>query len=340
MFTIKDLARESGYTVATVSRAINGSSLVAEKTRQKILDIAERNGYVPSAIAQNLVMQRTSTICVIVPDIVNPYFPLILRTIQGEMQKQNYATIICNTDWSEVNELNLVKLMYAQRVGGIIMDPSDEYSLRRIRNVNLHIPVVFVGNRTEDEDVGSVMVDNYNAMDQAVSYLAQLGHKKIALIGGAEKTYANRERIRGFCDAMKKRTNALDGSLLVKCTYRSGDGYRAMKTLIDAGNIPTAVVGINDSIAFGVITCLKEHGFRVPEDVSVVGFDDVELAAPLGLTTIHEPRYKMGKQAAKLLLEEINSNAAGNQGAAKAYKHIEYKTELIVRETCCPPKML
>ena len=335
MFTIKDLARESGYTIATVSRALNDSPLVAEDTRAKILKVAEDHGYIPNALAKNLVKKSASTVCVIVPDIVNPYFPLIVKAVQDTMQTEGYLTIVCNSDWKESNEFSLVRLMCAQRVGGIIMDPSSDRSYRRIQKAGIEIPIVFVGNRTKD-NISSVLVDNYAAMFTVLDYLAGLGHRKIALIGGEEDTYVNRLRRNGFQDSMKSNGIPLDERLIIQCKYRSNDGYNVMEQLIAEGNLPTAVVAINDVIAFGVLECLKNHQIRVPEDISVVGFDDVESSHQLGLTTIHEPRYKMGADAAKLLLEIMKD--PNRRRNAKTGKHILYEPELVLRNTCCPPK--
>ena len=335
MFTIKDLARESGYTVATVSRALNDSPLVAEDTRAKILKVAEEHGYIPNALAKNLVKKSASTVCVIVPDIVNPYFPLIVKAVQDTMQTEGYLTIVCNSDWKESNEFSLVRLMCAQRVGGIVMDPSSDDSYRRIQKAGIEIPIVFVGNRTED-NISSVLVDNYAAMFTVVEYLAGLGHRRIALIGGQEETYVNRLRCSGFRDSMRSNGLQVDERLMIQCKYLSNDGYCAMERRIREGDLPTAVVTINDVIAFGVLECLKNHQIRVPEDISVVGFDDVEFSQQLGLTTIHEPRYKMGEDAAKLLLEIMNK--PHGRRSAKTGKHILYEPELILRNTCCPPK--
>ena len=331
MFTIKDLAKECGYTVATVSRAMNDSPLVADKTKEKIREIAKQHGYVPNILAKNLVTQRSSCICMIVPDIVNPYFPMIVKAVQDEASNYGMFVIVCNSDWKASNEFSLVKLMYAQRVAGMIMDPSSDESYKNIRKSNINVPIVFVGSRTEDDDVSSVLVDNRTAMYTGVDYLHSLGHEKIALIGGKENTYVNRKRIKGFFDAMKAHGHSPESICHIRCQYKESDGYIAAKELISTGNMPTAIVAINDIVAFGIISFLKDNKIRVPEDVSVIGFDDIESSNYAGLTTIREPRYQMGQAAAKILFEMIKNHDSENTANSQ---HILFKPELIIRDTC------
>lgn len=333
--TIKDLARESGYTVTTVSRALNNNPLVSEKTRKKILEIAEKHGYEPSALARNLVTQSSSSICVIVPDITNPYFPLIVKAVQDEAQRHGFFTFVCNSGWTETGEVALARLMYGQRVGGIIMDPSSDLTFRRIREAKVHLPIVFVGNRTEDDETSSVLVDNQAAVESGVEYLAGLGHREIAFIGGQENTYVNRKRQAGFRLAMSRLFGAED-PVVIPSTYQSQGGYDAAYALISSGRLPSALMCINDIVAFGVIRCLREHGYRIPQDVSVIGFDDVEFSEHLELTTLQEPRYEMGVRATSILMDCIESRSE----AACQHKHVLFRSELIKRSTCAPPPVV
>ena len=330
--TIKDLAKESGYTVTTVSRALNNSPLVAEKTRRKILEIAEKHGYEPSALARNLVTQSSSAICVIVPDITNPYFPLIVKAVQDEARRHDYLTFVCNSGWTEKGEVELARLMYGQRVAGIIMDPSSDFTFRRIREAKIRLPIVFVGNRTEEDEASSVLVDNQAAVELGVEYLVGLGHREIAFIGGQENTYVNRKRQEGFRVATS-RLLGTEKPFLISSAYQVKGGYDATHVLITSGHVPTAVMCINDIVAFGVIRCLREHGYQVPRDVSVMGFDDVEFSEHLELTTLREPRYEMGAKAVSILMDTIKSGP----DVACQHTHVLFRSELIVRGTCAPP---
>ena len=330
--TIKDLARESGYTVTTVSRALNNNPLVSEKTRKKILEIAEKHGYEPSALARNLVTQSSSAIGVIIPDITNPYFPMIVKAVQDEARRHEFFTFVCNSGWTEKGEIEFARLMYGQRVGGIIMDPSSDFTFRRIREAKIQLPIVFVGNRTESDEASSVLVDNQAAIELGVEYLVNLGHREIGFIGGQENTYVNRKRQEGFRIAIR-RLLGNETPLIIPSAYQAQEGYEAALVLVNSGHVPTALMCINDVVAFGVIRCLREHGYRVPEDVSVMGFDDVEFSEYLELTTLREPRYEMGIKAVSILMDTIKSEP----GVAHQHTHVLFRSELITRNTCAPP---
>ncbi len=336
MVTIKDLAKATGYTIATVSRAFNNSSLVADATREKILRTAEEIGYLPNALARGLVNKATSTIGVIVPDITNPYFPVIVKSIQDTIKPHGYNTIVCNTDWIEDTETESAKMLFAHRVAGILMDPLSDRTYSNIYNAGVRVPIVFVGNKTDSnaDEASSILIDNFSAAYQATEYLLSLGHERIAFVGGDEDTHVNRNRIGGYISSMQRHVGALDPSLLMKCRYTQEAGYMVASALIRSGRLPTAIVAGNDIIAFGVMQSFHNHGYRIPRDISIIGFDDIEFSSNIGLTTMQEPRSEMGRMAANLLLETIRN--------AEAHLKLETKNilldaKLIKRDSCASP---
>lgn len=335
MVTIKDLAQKSGYTVATISRALNNNPLVAEKTRKRILEIAGEIGYTPNALARGLVTQTTSSVGIMVPDITNPYFPTIVKAAQDTLKQRGYFTIVCNSDWMEDTEIELARMLYEHRVRGIIMDPLSDQTYKNIYETGIRVPIVFVGNRPSEDDTSSVLINNYNASVVATQHLIDLGHKKIGFVGGIENTYVNRNRFGGYQECMRACVGAVDPTLVMKCKFKQEGGYSAAKAFVDQGNVPTAVIAGNDIIAFGVIQGFRNSGYDVPRDVSVIGFDDIEFAENVGLTTMREPRYDMGVTAATLLLEAIDRVEAGKSPLRKS---VVYEPELIDRSTCAPPR--
>lgn len=335
MITIKDLARDTGYTVATVSRAMNNSPLVAQSTRERILEAARRIGYSPNAIARGLVNKSSSAVGIVVPDIMNPYFPTIVKAAQDVLSERGMFTIVCNSDWSSDNELQLVKMLNEHRVCGIIMDPLNDVSIQRIKDVGIDIPIVCVGNQVLEGNTSSVIIDNYNSAQKATEHLIQIGHERIAFYGGDEGTYILRRRCEGYRESMLAHFGSIDESLVCKCRYRQEDGYAATQLLIDEDNLPTAVLAANDIIAYGIILCLRDNGFSVPDDVSIIGFDDIEFSSIIELTTMREPRYDMGVMAAKVLCNEIEYS---EDDKIPPKTNIQYPPELIIRSSCAPPR--
>lgn len=326
--TIKDLSKKTGYTIATISRALNDSPLVKDKTKKEILDAAEEIGYVRNDIARGLVKKNSSTFGVIVPDITNPYFPLLVKGIQDALLKEGYHIFLCNSDWDEENEKRLINMLCESRVKGILMDPISDHVPQILSQIGFPVPVVYLGNRPSDENANYVIIDNYKGARKATEYLIELGHERIAFIGAEENTFINRSRSNGYRDTMIKSFGGLDESLVRKSKYKRENANQVIREMIEEGNVPTAVVACNDIIALGVMEAFQSSSFRVPEDVSVIGFDDIEYASLPGinLTTVREPRYQMGTMATEIILECIKDRNTKRQ--------IIIEPELILRKTC------
>lgn len=329
--TIKDIAEKTGYTVATVSRALNDSPMVHKKTKEKIFSVAKEMGY--TKYNKYTAIPRNPYIGVIIPDITNPYFPLLVKGIQDSLQKEGYSIVLCNSNGIIENEKRYGEMLCDLHVQGIIMDPLCDDSYNFLVSSGLTIPVVFTGNRPLGEKINYISIDNYNGATKATKYLIGLGHKKIAYIGGNEDTFTNRERFRGYRDIIIEFFGELDDSI-IKYNYPDRQhGFDSAAEIIQQGNIPTAVIASNDSIALGVIECFMVNGFNIPNDVSIIGFDNIEFSSLPGisLTTVNEPRYDIGVMAAESIIKLIN-------GSMTPPIQIDIEPELIMRKTCTKVK--
>jgi len=325
--TIKDIAKKTGVSYATVSRALNGRPGVNEGTRELVLEEAKKMGYQPNAIARGLVLKYTHTLALVIPDITNPFFPEIARGVEDEAALLGYSVFLCNTNWDVEKEKLYLKTLQEKRVDGIILHPAfhvdeDHYSY-------FNVPVVLLNRIPTVGSYSSIEVDSVRGGFLATKHLIEAGYKKLAFIGGNESSFSNAERKEGFRLALNKYKIEADESLIVNGAFRSKSGYDIMQQMIRSGNIPDAVFAGNDVIALGVLQCAQEQGLRVPEDIGIIGFDDIPYAdlPQVQLTTIAQPKYQMGKYAIELLLKELKDNSK------REIKRIVLEPELIVRKT-------
>jgi LacI family transcriptional regulator len=331
--TIKDIARVAGVSYATVSRALNDHSEISAKTKAKIVEIAEEMGYSPNAIARGLVKKNTNMVGLLVPDITNPYFPEVARGVEDHLSSVGINLFLCNTNWEEEKEMVYIQALREKRVEGLIIAPVTISSHQRIREENLNMPVVYIGSKTDDEDENYVILDNVEASFIATEYLIELGHKNIAFIGGYESSVSNSDRVRGYREALKKHNLEREINMIKSTSFRRESGYAIALELVREGKVPSAIVAANDIIALGVIEALENNGYNVPGNVSVIGFDDIQFASlpKINLTTIAQPKYQMGVDAAKILVRKINSKT--EHSIPVENQHV-VKPKLIVRGTC------
>lgn len=302
--TIKDIAREANVSHATVSRALNDHSEININTREKIKNLAKEMGYYPNILARGLVKNTSSSIGVIIPDITNPFFPQIIKGVEDYSNYKGYSVFLSNTSWDEEREIQNVKEMAERRIEGLIITPISGDTYYRIRDLNINIPVVYVCCSLDEPDMNYVVIDDEMAAFTATEYLINLGHENIMFIGGSDKTVGIVHRLKGFKKALKKNNIEFSSESVINCSIRRESGYAVMSDLISRNNIPSAVVAGNDFIALGVMEALEANGLNVPEDVSIVGFDNIEFAAfsKISLTTIDLPKYEMGRAAAEIVI--------------------------------------
>jgi LacI family transcriptional regulator len=308
--TLRDVAVRAGVHPATASRALNPETriLVSEDTAQRVLDAAEALGYSPNPVARSLRTRRSHTVGVLIPDLNNPLFPPIVRGLEDRLAANGYVALIGNTDSDDQRERMVFDQMRARHVDGLVL------ATARLRHPLLaeasraDLPVVLINRLAQDYSFPSVSVDNERGVRMAVGHLAALGHRRIAHIAGPQETSTGLSRYRGFVTAMESGGLPVDGDLVVFAkSFTVEEGERCSRLLLDRGAGCTAIAAGNDMLAVGCYAALDETGLSCPEDISVVGFNDMPFIDRLRppLTTIRFPHYQVGTEAAQLLLERI-----------------------------------
>lgn len=315
--TITDVARRAGTTVATVSRVLNNSGYVSAATRAAVEAAVRELGYVPNANARVLKTNRSRTLGVVVGDLLNPYAIELAESVRLLSAEQGYTAFVGAAADDVASEISVIEAFHRQRVAGLVIatlpTPQSDQEIRRL--VAHRMPVVLVGRALDDAAVDSVSANFRRGGYLATRHLLELGHKRIAFVG-ADVSEADRvTRLRGYLDALEQadlavRTEYIVGNHRVAGSPRystQASGYRATLDLLKLPSRPTAIFARNDHTAFGVLQALRERGHRVPEDVSVAGFDDNPLArhAIPALTTVSQPTGEQGRLAAEFILGRI-----------------------------------
>ena len=306
--TTRDIAREAGVSQSTVSRALNGDPRVKPATRAVIEEVAQRLSYLPNTAARSLIRRRADTIGILIPDITNPFYPQLVDVLHDEFTLSGYRTVLLSerTDAGRADEL--FPQLQGRSVDGIAvasatLDASFVDDFQR-----QGIPVVLLNRSVDDAvEVDRVVSDNVGGGQLAAVTLAELGHRRIGLIAGPDNTSTARDRALGFEQGLARFGLAVDPDLHRTGEYSHQSGYQWCLDLMSHPEPPTAIFAANDVIAFGVLDAAKRLGLRVPEDLSVIGYDDIEMSGweVFSLTTIRQPLAQMAKAAARLLVERI-----------------------------------
>ncbi len=326
MLTILDVALKANVSIATVSRVINNSPhKVNPITKKKVLKVIRELDYHPNALAKGLLMKKTMTIGIIIPDISNPYYAEIVRGIQDLADPYGYAIILLNTDR---NQDRIIKHIYFLREksadgiifsGGIIQGEKVLSCLKELRE-----RVVVIGRHRVD--FPAVIIDNVGGAMKATQHLIELNHKRIGFIGGPDKSTSAKERLLGYRNALMQRDYPIDKELIRKGDLTARSGYLSAKELIQEKG-PTAIFAANDLMAFGTICAAKESGLRVPDDLAVVGFDNILFGSYFTppLTTVEIPMYHVGAAAMEMLVNLISKK--------NAEKLRWFDTKLLIRDS-------
>lgn len=326
--TLNELAKAAGVSVSTVSRALTASEHpVNQETRQRILTLARELGYRPNMMARSLKTDRTSTVGIIVDNIVSPFTPLMIRGIQDYLKEYRYFSVIINADWNPEAETEAIHDLISRSIDGIIFVES------WLRDASLTLdlankPYVFVHRLFGGADRNSVSVDDTAGGKLATEHLLGLGHKRIALISGPAGWGASDERVGGYRAALEGAGIPFDPELMIEGDWEVQSGYPAAKKFLSVPNRPTAIFAANDLMALGAIYAIQESGLNVPEDIAVVGYDDREIAsiARPSITTVTLPCYEMGQRSARLLLQLLDKE---NRGGTP----IKIQGKLVIRES-------
>jgi LacI family transcriptional regulator len=313
--TLRDVARVAGVHPGTASRALNEETraLVNEETARRVLEAAEQLGYRPNPIARGLKTNRSYTIGVLIPDLTNPLFPPILRGIEDRLEESGYTPLMANTDNDPERERIDWHAMRARQVDGIV-----SATARRDRGlldelIESGIPVVLVNRRAPESGVPSATADDRQGIRLAVEHLTQLGHRRIAHIAGPLELSTGLDRHEAFHETMGELGLEADPQLVVVTrAFTESEGAKACAELLDRGARPTAIAAANDLIALGCYDVFAERGISCPDEISVVGFNDMPFADRFQppLTTIRIPHYELGTAAAELMLENLLNGGA------------------------------
>jgi len=327
--SIYDVARESGVSVFTVSAVINNKSHVGKGLRERVEAAIHKLNYRPNLVARSLAKQKTHTIGMIVPDIANPFFPMVVRGAEDAAQKHGYNLLLCNSDDTLDKEEKAVELLLSKRVDGILLTKAAEDFRPPVRQMieEVNIPFVLVMRTYPKLTRDAVISDDYQGAYDAVCHLAQAGRRRIGLICGPLKISNAKARWQGFHDALKAKDLPHDPDLVIEGDYRIESGFRAGHSLLSRR--PDGIYVANHLMTIGLLKAAEEIGLKCPEDYGLVSFDDypwLGIFRPR-LTTVELPKHQLGSEAAELLIERISGSTA---------KPVVRKLqpELRIRESC------
>lgn len=327
--TIKHVAQRAGVAVSTVSRVLNQSGYVSPETASKVRAAVEELGFRPSLPARTLVSGETRTLALMLPDISNPFFPALARGVEDRAISRGYSVMLCNTDGDPEIEARYIRLLREKWVDGMVMTGASGSASQVKQLLQNRIPVVVIDRAVRGAEVDLVGLDNIAGARLAVEHLARLGHRAIGLIAGP-KVSTSLDRAEGYRRALRAMGLPIRREWMVTGDFRFESGYEAMKGLLNARDRPAAIFASNDLMAIGAIRAAEEAGLRVPEDLAVVGFDDIMLATLVrpALSTIRQPAYEMGAAAVDLLLDRITGQRESPP------RTVAFEPELIVRQSC------
>lgn len=327
--TIKDVARVAGVSIATVSRILNGHGGVSTQLKQKVQAAVKELDYQPNGMARALKNQESRSIGLIIPDIENPFFPALVRGVEDAAQQNGYALILCNTDGKPKVEEKYLKFLLTKQVDGILFVGNLGNDGGQFWFSGLNVPVVLLDRRIAGTPFSAVLTDNRAGAVMAVEYLIRQGRRKIVMIGGRQKSITSLERAAGFLAAMRAHDYSVSEHDIYYGDFTFEGGYRAVQALLENKTAFDAVFAANDMMAIGVMEGLSRHGLRVPDDVAVVGFDNIHMSAwyKPALTTVSQPVYQMGKIGVEILVDEIVGNGDSRQ-------EIVLTPKLVIRRSC------
>jgi len=310
--TLKSIAEQLDLTPTTISRVLSGKGdqyRISQQTQKRIRELAERLNYSPDHIARGLRLKKTSTIALIVPDIANPYFATIAHHITAEARKRGHSVLLSDSQENTQQEIDAIKVMESRNVDGMIICPVGDSSTHLEKFVDGSKPVVLADRYYKELNIPSVSSDNTSGAREATEYLLDHGHRRIACLQGLPKSLPNQDRIAGYREALQEH---FDEQLIVGDNFSKQSGYVAARTLLRAEAKFTAIFALNNQIALGALQALAEEGLGIPEDVSIITFDDFPYAEYLAtpMTTVKQRNEEMGQIAAQMLFSQLDSQKA------------------------------
>ncbi|SDD31558.1 transcriptional regulator, LacI family [Paenibacillus sp. UNCCL117] len=330
MITIYDIAKKANVSAMTVSRVINNNGKISELTRQRVKQVMEELNYVPNSNARSLVLQKTHIISLLITDITNPFYTTLARGAEDTAKRLGYKLLFGNSDENYAKEKDYVDMILSTRVDGVLFAPAGDGSAVHLQQLQKHrIPLVLLDREVPGIQADTVLGDSKEGARRLVEHLLALGHRRIALINGSEDVSTARQRHTGYKEALKLNDIAYDEALVLHANYRDIQDEAALDRLLHLPDPPTAVFAANNFLAIGAIQGLRAQGLRVPDDMSVVCFDDLGLASALHpfLTVAAQPAYQFGSLGMQWLIDRIEGRAQEEP------RTIILPSELIVRSS-------
>ncbi len=331
--SIKDIAEAAGVSHPTVSRALRGQGRMSDETRTRIVEIAQELGYTPSLVARGLVTQQSFTIGLVVTNFADPFYSGLAQGLEAEARKHKYSLFLASTENDPEQEMEVARSFHGRQVDGIVVASSRMGNRYAELLEETGIPIVMVNTHAESSKLHAVYHDDYGGARMVAEYLLTQGHKRIAFLGNQRAGRAQTERHRGWHDAMAGAGRTIE-VLAFGATGRFSGGIDGAEAVLAQGATrwnapPDAVCCYNDTMAIGLMWALRQRGFRIPEEIAITGFDDIDVATYLypGLTTLRQPRFQLGAEAMRILLRVIKEQNSGPPLS------ITLAGELVIRES-------
>jgi LacI family transcriptional regulator len=327
--TIKDVAREAGVSVATVSRVFNNSTLVVDGTRTKVVHIANQLRYSPDPIARSLSRNRTDAVGLLLPDLHGEFFSEVIRGVDQVVQA-NKKHLLVSSSHNERDEIEAALRMMHGRVDGIIIMSPGIDAETLLQNVSKNLPVVLLNCYVQDSQFDTINIDNDGGAYQSVQHLISHNHTRIAIIKGTENNYDSSLRLKGYRQALLDNNIPLRPAYELNGDFTEAAGAVAAKAIVAMQERPTAVFAANDAMAIGAIGALRELGIRIPDDIAIAGFDDIPIAHSImpGLTSVHTSISELGMLAMNRLMMAIEKKEEHQR------QQTIIRTTLVIRESC------
>jgi len=330
LVTIYDIAKQANVSAMTVSRVINNTGRISEATRARVKQVMEELGYVPNSMARSLVKQETKMLSLLITDITNPFYTTLARGAEDAAKRNGYKLLFGNSDEDYGKERDYVDMVLSTRVDGVLFAPAGDASADHLRLLQRRgVPFVLLDREVPGIAADRVLGDSREGARRLTEHLIELGHRRIAMINGRQDVSTARLRYQGYLEALKLGDVPFDPSLVHEAGYTAADGVELADALLSAPEPPTAVFAANNFLALAVVRGLRDRGVRVPDDVSVVCFDDFGETFVLDpfLTAAQQPAYEFGSLGMQLLIERI-------QGAAGAEpRNVVLPSRLVIRQS-------
>ena len=334
MATIADVARKAGVSVSTAARVLSGRGYAADETRRQVLEAAEELGYVPNQIARSLRTRQTRLVGLLIGDVENSFYSAIAKNVESVAKDAGYHVVLCNSDDDPEIEREYLKLLDSMRVDALVVTPTSKNRGHLARLLDKDIVIVQVDRRVEGLAADAILVDNESGAASAVSHLVEAGHSQIGILTGELAVPTAKQRLAGYERALKEHGISIREELVKKGSFHREHAIEDATVLIRAQPAPTAIFAANNILAEASLIALGQHGLRVPRDVSVVAFDDVQWMSMVEppVTAVRQPVADMARSAAELVFRRLREGREGSPST------IVFRTELVERGSVVPPR--